>query len=204
MDELQARLKRLIDQRPYVFRDTPQDVAEAYLRTEQTFVGLREEEVVALERSLGVTFPQDFRAYLLHMGKQTGLLFTGSDIDPWSYGEYKRNLADIIADEGIPSFLTPRSVVFLQHQGYSYLFFEADNPTTSVVWSYAEGDEEPTRLKTITAVIESELTSWEQLYESQRASGGYYLSVWENGIVRAHHPPRSEGRRPIDEGDVWA
>ena len=58
MDDLQARLERLIDHRPYVFRDTPQDVAEAYIRTQRTFVGLREEEVVALERSLGVTFPR--------------------------------------------------------------------------------------------------------------------------------------------------
>lgn len=203
MDELQARLERLIDQRPYVFRDTSREVAEAYLRTEKTFVGLRDEEVVALEHSLGVTFPQDFRTYLLRMGTRTGHLFAGSDVDPWKYAEYRHDLAEIIADEGITSFLTPRTVVFLRHQGYSFLFFEADNPTTSAVWTYAEGDEQPTRLRTITDVIESELTGLEQLYASQRASGGHYLTVSKNGGVQTHHPALDEGRRPIDEGDVW-
>ena len=42
---------------PCVFRDTPQELAEAFLRDEKTVVGMSEDEVVDIERSLTVFSP---------------------------------------------------------------------------------------------------------------------------------------------------
>lgn len=203
-DQVEARMARLVDLRPYVFRDTPQARAEEYVRRLTTFEGMVEIEVVALERALGVVFPQEFRAFLLRMGRHPGDLWRGSDIYPNEYAEYRGAMAEVIAETGISSFISPHTVVFLMHQGYSFMFFEAIDPVHAAVWGYTEGDAAPTLVHTtFMDYLEAEVRGSERHNEEMRASGGWFLTVHENGSESMFSPARSEGRRPMDEGDEW-
>ena len=204
MDEIQARLERLVDQRPYVFRDTPKEVAEQFLRDQRALIGLSEGEVADLEESLGVNFPHDFRSFLLRMGERSGRLFQGSYARAENYAEYRAYLEELIEDEGVPSFLTPYTVVFLMNEGYRFSFIEADNAEYSTVWTYGEGDDGPTQLATsFEEYLHTLLVDIEHTQAEISANGGYYLTVRAHGRTQPVHPDPSDGRRPMDEGDVW-
>src|SRR5437764_14528484 len=74
------RLLAMVDNPPYVFRDTPEHLIEQHRRRLTTFVGYSEEEVAGAEKCLGVRFPDVFRTYLLKMGRSPGELFRGSEL----------------------------------------------------------------------------------------------------------------------------
>src|SRR5689334_8291849 len=74
------RLVAMAEAPPYVFRDTPWHLADAYERRLKTFNGFPEAEVAGAEARLGVRFPAVFREYLLQMGRSPGALFDGSDL----------------------------------------------------------------------------------------------------------------------------
>ena len=116
--QVKDRLIALVDNRPFVFRDTTVEDAEAYLNSKKTFEGLEEEQVSLLEFELGVEFPTLFRTFLRELGSSCGLVFTGSDCSHKDYPSFLEAAAHLIAESGLELFLTDKSVVFLIHQGY--------------------------------------------------------------------------------------
>ena len=113
-------------------------------------------------------------------------------------------MAEVIAQTGISSFISPHTVVFLMHQGYSFLFFEAIDPIHAAVWGFTEGDAAATLIfTTFMDYLENDVRSEEQLNIEFRASGGWFLTVHEDGSESVHQPLLNEERRPMDIGDVW-
>ncbi|MBZ0296724.1 MAG: SMI1/KNR4 family protein, partial [Anaerolineae bacterium] len=174
---VRARLTRIVDERPYVFRDTPRALAEAYQAERKQFVGFAADAIEALEHQLGVHFPPLFRAYLEAMGVEHGMLFWGSDSNPADFSLYRRQAEAILTDDGVTSLLTNRSVVFLLHQGFAFLYFDADAADDAPVWKYVEGDEHPQAIApSFRQFIEDTLLVFEDENETERAQGGYYVT----------------------------
>ncbi|HEX7843347.1 MAG TPA: SMI1/KNR4 family protein [Kofleriaceae bacterium] len=164
----QARLLAVADGPPLVEDPWPARAAARLART-KAFVGYPESEVAAAERALGVQFPAMFRTYLLRIGRTPGDLFVGSDLaslDPTSSNSISRFRSEAIAlmgdaAHGLPS----RAVIFLFHQGYTFLFFDADGGSDAPVFQFVEGEAQPKQIAASFAeLVENELA----LHESNR------------------------------------
>jgi hypothetical protein len=203
IEQVKERLTALVDNRPFVFRDTAIEDAEAYLNSKKAFEGLDEEQVSLLEFELGVEFPTLFRTFLRELGLSCGLVFTGSDCNPKDYSSFLEVAADLVAQSGLELFLTDKSVVFLVHQGYTFLYFESAAGYDTAILQYTEGEDGPQQIaSTFAELVDSELHLAEDLNRSQRERGGYYLTVGAAGC-RESHPALASGERPLDIGDVF-
>jgi len=201
--QVKDRLIALVDNRPFVFRDTTIEDAEAYLNSKKTFEGLEEEQVSLLEFELGVEFPTLFRTFLRELGLSCGLVFTGSDCNPKDYPSFLETAADLIAQSGLELFLTDKSVVFLLHQGYTFLYFESLTGYDTAVFQYTESDSGPKEISSSFAeLVDSELCLWEDLNRSWRDCGGYYITI-DGDVCREIHPTVASGERPLDIGDLF-
>src|SRR6185295_16287706 len=90
--------------------------------------GASEEEVAALERTLGKPLPPAYRSYLLWMGSDVQGVLRGSDCFVDHVVDNNAYLPDFLADNGV-TFLLPTSFVcFFMHQGYIAAWFDLDSP----------------------------------------------------------------------------
>lgn len=199
--ELIKRLVILIQDRPFRFKDTRKVDAVHYLKQLTTFEGLFEEEINTLETSLQVNFSTVFRNYLHSLGKARGDLFKGSEVNPQQYEEYRRWAETLLQENGIPSFLTDTTVVFLFHQGYHFNYFEAADMFDVPVYSYTEGNTSPKKIAaTFSEFLDAEIQRMEHLNQTLRLSGGYFLTVNQQGIKQAF-PARNDPIQPLDHDD---
>jgi hypothetical protein len=200
---VKERLTALVDNRPFVFLDTTIEDAESYLNSMKTFEGLGEEQVSLLEFELGVEFPTLFRTFLRELGSSCELVFTGSDCSPKDYPSFLEAAADLIAQSGLELFLTETSVVFLVHQGYTFLYFESAAGYDTAILQYTEGDSAPKETSSSFAeLVDSELCVWEDLNRSWHERGGYYVRI-DGDACRETHPALASRERPLDIGDVF-
>jgi SMI1-KNR4 cell-wall len=101
-------------------------------------------EVEALERQLGVVFPEAYKAFLLILGRDGGPDFVGSDCTIGEVPTLREGAERLLRAQGSPFRLPEQAVVFLMHQGYSFLFFVADGTVEDPpVFAYLEGDPGP-------------------------------------------------------------
>lgn len=192
----QERLVAMADNRPYVYRDTPQYLIEEHRRRLTVFAGYAEDEVVAAEQRLGARFPAVFRAYLSQMGRSSGDLFCGSDLA--GIDGFERFRADALAlmAETDPALSLPQdAVVYLFHQGYSFDYLRADGGFDGPVLQYIEGWDGPSEgAPAFAALVDSQLHAMESLERSQREQGGYSVTVYPGGWTT-----HSFGERPLQQ-----
>ena len=200
IDEVRRRLVALAVDLPFRFQDNTQSEAEAYLGTLTTFEGYEENTVAAAEARLGVAFPKVFRAYLLGMGRKRGQLFCGSDVAALEELErYKDDAMVLLRESGVDVSLPAAAVVFLAHQGYTFLFLIADGTMDAPTWQYVEGDAQPRIIaESFADLLDAELSQIEANARIAREHGGYYVTVEGGRIARQVHPARSSGDRPLD------
>lgn len=82
--------------------------------------------------------PAAYIAFLSKMGRNAGPLFEGSEFSPAHKNKLRlRQIAERILKDSHSSFVLPDTVfVFLQHQGYQFLFFnvtDGDDPPVFLV-----------------------------------------------------------------------
>ena len=201
LEQVKERLVALVDNRAFVFRDTTVEDAEAYLNSRKTFEGLEEEQVSLLEYELGVEFPILFRTFLREIG--SSCVFTGSDCNPKDYVRFLEYTADLILESGVNLFLTDQSVVFLVHQGYTFLYFESTAVYDTAIFQYTEGESAPQQITpSFAELVDSELCLGEDLNRNWRERGGFYVTINADGY-REDHPTVASGERPLDIGDAF-
>jgi hypothetical protein len=104
------------------------------------------EEVVALEKELGVTFPAAYKAFLFVLGRDGGSDFIGSDCTTRHLPGLRGGADDLLRRNGTPFTLPEKAVVFLMHQGYYFVYFLADQRSEDPpVFAYLEGDPAPVK-----------------------------------------------------------
>jgi hypothetical protein len=196
------RLVALANNPPYRFVDTSRHDADAYQQRKRTFVGYSEAEIAAAENRLGVLFPAVFREYLATFGKAAGDLFCGSDLAGIAdFEQFKIDAEELLAESGLNEPLPKNAIVFLFHQGYTFLYFLADGAFDAPVYQYVEGDERAAEIGAgFARVIDSEIGLAEENSRNIQASGGYYVSV-SNGSVTTTYPAPSSGKRALDGPD---
>ena len=110
------------------------------------FRGFSEDEIAEGERPTGLRLPSLLRHFMQTMGDHAGGLLTGSDlVAPEQLVEFREEAKALLAESGSKSELPPSAVVFVFHQGYSFLYLEAQQ-TNSPVFEFVEGHPEPKQI----------------------------------------------------------
>lgn len=202
-NDIKRRLRVLTENRNYFFKDTTRTDAENYLKNKTEFEGLTPKEIQDLELSLRRSFPDDFRQYLLELGRNCGELFClGQDINPEKFIEYQEWAKEIIEDEQIDSFLTGNTIIFFFHQGYWFYYFDMEGKNCPI-YLYVEGDKEPQKIfDNFSELLESELQYIEKANSDGQNSDGYFLTI-SNGVQHMDFPSKNSGIKPREIGDQF-
>lgn len=175
---VQSKLLSAVDERPYRFKDTTWALAQEYLAERKQFAGLADDEIRALERQMRVRFPPNFRAYLVRMGIEHGMLFWGSESNPREFVGYHKQAVELVTRHKIEPFLTDKSVVFMFHQGFAFHYFEASESADSPVWEYLHKTPRP---RLLARSFQHYIDDWVERIEADNAqewaNGGYYLTI---------------------------
>lgn len=192
----------MADRPPYVFKDTPPALAEAYQRRMTTFAGFSEREVRDAEERYAVQFPELFRTYLLEMGRACGDLFRGSDLAGIEDFSAFRNDALHLMQAADPILVVPeKAIVFLFHQGYTFTYFIGAGGADSPIFQYVEQEPAPQEIASgFGEFLDAELRLAEEAHRQQIAKGGYYLTVHPGGGVSEEYPALSS--RPSRPGSA--
>jgi hypothetical protein len=198
------RLRAMAENPPYVFRDTPRHLIDNHYRRLTTFVGFSESDVAGTEARLGGRLPLVFRAYLLEMGKSPGDLFRGSDLAGVADFERFRAAALALLSDTDPALsLPPNAVVFLLHQGYTFVYLQATGGFDGPPFCWTETEREPRQVApTFAEMIDAELELMESNDRGFRDNGGYYLTLHAGGGATMHFPAIASGERPLDQADA--
>jgi hypothetical protein len=199
------RLLRLAQNRPFRFRDTSRAEASMYLAGLFRFEGLLGGYINTLEK-MNARFPLVFRAYLREMGREHAALFEGSEADPYQMREYKRRALDLLKRDGVKEQVLGRNhVVFMFHQGYTFLYFEGGDRERfdSPVYQYTEGEAAPKKVaEGFAELLDAELRLMEENNRLQRESGGHFVSL-AGGFRRTVYPARGEDPSPLETEDQF-
>jgi hypothetical protein len=174
---------------------------ERHHRRLTTFVGYTEAEVAAAEAGLGVRFPAVFRAFLTAMARSPGELFRGSELAGIAeFPQFRADALELLAETDPSLCLPPEAVVFLSHQGYTFVYLIADGGFDGPVTQWTETEREPRLVAdTFAAMVDDELRLMESNNAAFREQGGYYLTLHPEGGSSRTHPALSSGERPLDQ-----
>jgi hypothetical protein len=195
------RLTTLAENPEYVFRNTSRYLIEQHFRRLTTFVGYREPEIVETEAQLGVRFPAVFRQFLLEMAKSPGDLFRGSRLAGIAeFEQFRADALELLEDTDPGLALPPEAVVFLSHQGYTFVYLLAVGGFDGPPMQWTENEREPRRVAaTFADMVDAELRLMESNNRSYREKGGYYLTLHPTGGATQSHPALASGQRPLDQ-----
>lgn len=195
------RLTALADNPEYVFRDTPQQLVEQDYRRLTTFFGYPETEIAAAEVRLGVRFPTVFRQYLLEMAKSPGNLFRGSKLAGLAeFEQFRADALELLAETD-PALALPReAVVFLFHQGYTFVYLLAVGGFDGPPMQWTETEHQPRQVApTFADMVDAELQLMELNNRGFRENGGYYKTLHPKGGESMSFPALNSGERPLDQ-----
>lgn len=89
-----------------------------------------------------------------------------------------------------PSLALPaNAVVYLVHQGYTFLFLVAAGGFDGPQMQWTEGERQPTEVApTFAALVDAELRSQEMTHREWHERGGYYRTLYERGAAGRRIP----------------
>lgn len=98
-----------------------------------------EDDVLSLERDLGLDLPLAYREWLLWMGRGAGPFLRGTDVffvD--NLAELRVGALELFHVNGLDGALPNDAIVFYLHQGYIVHFLRASEGDNPPVYGYAE------------------------------------------------------------------
>jgi SMI1-KNR4 cell-wall len=110
-------------------------------------VGCTRDEVILLEQQLRISLPTAYQEFLLSMGHGAGKFLQGSDCFFQHLLSLQEWAVELLKENNFPKKLPDDAFVFYMHQGYQFSFFrlsEGDDPPT---YSYCEGTNQTTFIK---------------------------------------------------------
>jgi len=146
------------------------------LATESELRGCSDDEIEAIRLHQHVKFlPDIYRQLLRAVGQNAGQLFQGSYFECSAAPYLKEGAQEILEDEELPFVFPDDAFVFLDHQGYAWLYFHT-----------ATGDDDPPVYRFNGAeakqvVIADSLSSflWESIRELAPEAYAEYLEQQE-------------------------
>ncbi|MBZ0319372.1 MAG: SMI1/KNR4 family protein [Anaerolineae bacterium] len=142
-------------------------------------IGCTEAEIEILMTNQGVTFlPELYRQFLLTLGKQSGLLFQGTDAQYKYLMGMKEAAVELLQENGKPFALPADAFVFRMHQGYTFFYFlTGDKNENPPIYRYLEmTDQTPfkkwdTLDDYFTTEVEGEISYWAKNIEKRLQKG---------------------------------
>jgi hypothetical protein len=197
-DGIIARLLAMTADPPFRFLDTSRADAAEFLRRQKTFAGYSDDEIEAEEQDLGVQFPAVFRAYLRAMGRARGALFRGSDVAKLEDLERSKESAiKVMQRAGDNCALPSGTVVFLLHQGYTFLCFHSAGGYDTPVHQYFEQEKALRQISSgFAEFVQAEVQVVEGLHRKQHKSGGKFITLDGSGQMWSW--PSAVGERALD------
>ena len=93
-----------------------------------TFEGCDASDIDRLEQRLACVFPNVFREFLMHFGRNCSYLFDGATLEMLELFPSLRDTARLmVAELEQPELIPENAVVFIHHQGYDFAFFVPSN-----------------------------------------------------------------------------
>lgn len=118
------------------------------LASPHDLIGCTMREIIELEQQLGVKLPIAYQEFLRIMGKGAGQFLRGSDCFYDQLLDLQQAAGELLAENHFLGKIPDDAFVFFMHQGYQFSFFrlsEGDNPPT---YSYCEGEQHQSFIKT--------------------------------------------------------
>lgn len=94
------------------------------------------DQVQALEKQLGISFPAPYREFLLWMGQSRAGMLLGSDWLPDDLPLLKDKAKNLLASNNFPQPLPDDAFVFWMSQGYVFAFLRLSQGDNSPVYRY--------------------------------------------------------------------
>lgn len=149
-------------------------IREAGLARERVIEGLTETEIREIGQRQGVRLPDLYVRFLTRMGRSAGDFLRGSDFlypDLLPLKDYARGLLE---EDEADFGLRDSHFVFLMHQGYQFLFFDADESEDPAVYLYLEGEGPPARVADrfsdwLKVAVEEEIEEWAKVGKARPA-----------------------------------
>jgi hypothetical protein len=141
-------------------------IREGGLAGERPLEGLGEAEIREVARRQGAAaLPAVYGRFLGRLGRSAGDFLRGSDFlypDLLPLKDYARELLE---EDEAASALGPEHFVFLMHQGYQFLYFDATEAEDPPVYLYLEGEGEPVQVADsfsawLETAVEEEIEEW--------------------------------------------
>lgn len=140
-------------------------IREGGLAGERPLGGLGEAEIREVARHQGVELPAVYARFLSRLGRSAGDFLRGSDFlypDLLPLKEYAQQLLE---EDEVDFTLGEEHFVFLMHQGYQFLYFDATASDDPPVYLYLEGEGEPSRVADsfsawLETAVEEEIEDW--------------------------------------------
>ena len=115
---------------------------DAGLVTPDGLQGCTPEEIAQIEKKFQLNLPAVYKEFLSRMGKSAGKFLVGTDYLFPALLHLRDDAEDILEESGVNFRFGPAHFVFVGHQGYEFLFFDAaESPDPAV--SHVEEAEEP-------------------------------------------------------------
>jgi SMI1 / KNR4 family (SUKH-1) len=108
--------------------------------------GCSDEEIEGIERQFSISLPAVYRRFLKRMGRSTGKFLQGSDFLFPELLLLREQAERLLRGMKGQFTLSNHDFVFLVHQGYEFLFFDALASDDPPVWFYLEQETRPKRL----------------------------------------------------------
>jgi hypothetical protein len=142
------------------------------------------------------------------MARSPDDLFRGSDLAGIAeFEQFRADAQRLLAETDPALSLPPEAVVFLSHQGYTFVYLLAVGGFDSAPMQWSEAEREPRQVAaTFAEMVDAELRLMEENNRRFREQGGYYLTLEPGGGARATHPALGSGERPLDRhraGKRW-
>ncbi|AVR97160.1 SMI1/KNR4 family protein [Pseudoduganella armeniaca] len=108
--------------------------------------GASAEDVMALSKHAGISFPSAYIEFLLAVGDGAGEFLRGVDVFLSAIRDLNEEAVNILIENAEGFTLPSGAFVFLMHQGYEFDYFVASEGSDPPVYQYVEGNGRPLRV----------------------------------------------------------
>ncbi len=203
-ESVKTRISKVMDNRSFFFKDTPKNVALAYLESRKNMTGIDDKTITKIEKEIGKNFPLEFKTYLNHFGRQCSDLFScGQDIEVKNLVAYQFWAKELLKSDNAEDFLGTNTIVFEFHQGYSFMFFAQEDNENMKIGLYVEGDMRPKVVYgSFNELLLKEVERIEKINKESQNSDGHFLTI-KGSKISTEYPAKSSGIIPRIVGDEF-
>jgi len=145
-----------------LFNNLKAKMIESELSTPDEILGCSEQEIAEIETRFKMNLPATYREFLHQMGNCAGWFLEGTDVYFPQLLDCRKVAERLMKEDGAEFSLQPTWFVFLQHQGYQFMYFDSmEKDGDPPVFRYLEGDKQPKQIadsfsQWLTACVEQE------------------------------------------------